>query len=820
MSLYRLKRGAYDRDLTVGASLLALLALVYITGCTSNSPNGERASTQGGTSIIEGGALAPGGNEGGALNGGEMMTPNGGADQGGADQGGADQGGADQGGADQGGGIVPECDFTETLALYGCSDSGCHAAPIQASLDLISDGFEARLVNAPSNTPGCESRVLIDSQAPAKSLILQAIGVVDPPLGTEDTCQLVMPPQGELSVDDKQCLTDWLNQVVETHGDVTPMLDFEPTPLFSAVRKVKTLVHGEVPTFEEVSAIESDPSALRGLIEEWLETDRAREKLLSFFQVSLQQRIQEEDIEQFDRLRRHRSFNAPFRAVMEESFARTALDLIERDQPFTQVATTRQWMVTTANLILLLYPDQSANQRQQRHIFTPTEADAPSTLARQVTDRTWHIPSLPGVCDVPQTDALEMLFGFGLRRYCGTPNNIRFNDTPLTQEDFTDWRMVTFSRQINASEEELIPFYDLPRLREATAITSRLPRLGFFTTSAFFNNWATNVDNQFRVVTNQTLLAALHIGFSSTEPTEPLLDEGLDAEHASEESCFGCHRQLDPMRTYFGRSFNINYQLPTNAPDEGLLFESSLTSSFAFRGVTDEGGNIGRLGSILADHPRFAPAWVQKLCLYANSTRCDESDPAFIEISTAFREGGFNFKDLIVDLFSSPLVTHLHEPESLQGKDPIISITRREHLCAILTERTGVINICESNRARNIIGLIPRDDFSRGAVDPTQPSLPSAFHYAAVENLCEAVARLSVTNSSERFPAGNTELTLPRIVSQLMGIPMDHERYEETLQVLTDHHQIALTAGLNQRDATRSVFTIACLSPDVMGIGL
>ena len=199
---------------------------------------------------------------------------------------------------------------------------------------------------------------------------------------------------------------------------------------------------------------------------------------------------------------------------------------------------------------------------------------------------------------------------------------------------------------------------------------------------------------------------------------------------------------------------------------------------------------------------------------------CDESDPAFIEISSAFREGGFNFKNLLIDLFSSPLITHLSEPESLRGKDPIISITRREHLCALLIERTGVSNICTSNRARNIIGLIPQDDFSRGAVDPTQPSLPSAFHYAAVENLCEAVARASVTNNSERFPAGNTEVTIPRIVTQLMGIPMDHERYETTLQILTDHHQIALTAGLNQRDANRSVFTIACLSPDVMGIGL
>ena len=185
-----------------------------------------------------------------------------------------------------------------------------------------------------------------------------------------------------------------------------------------------------------------------------------------------------------------------------------------------------------------MYPDQSTAQRQQTHTVTPVNADAPNRLSDQVQQRTWYVPSLPGECVISQVQALEMLFGFVPRNRCqNTDRNIRFADHPLTQADFTDWRKVTFSRQSNLSDEDQIPFYDLPRLRNATEIASRLPRLGFFTTSVFFNTWATNVDNQFRVTTNQALITMLHSTYSSTEPTEPLSDIGLDSDHANEPDC-------------------------------------------------------------------------------------------------------------------------------------------------------------------------------------------------------------------------------------------------------------------------------------------
>ena len=719
--------------------------------------------------------------------------------------------------------MIAQCEISEAMMAYGCQSMGCHAPPTRSGLNLIGEGFEEQLINAPSGIQGCEGRVLIDPQDPSKSLILQAVGAELPPQGDLDACQVLMPsPDVEVSSEHQECFRAWVHEVagrVEGPGPIDP---FEPVPVSSAVRKVKTLLNGDAPTSEEISAVAEDQSALRSLIEGWIDSDRGQEKLMSFFLLALQQEMREEDLEQFDRLRRYRSLNAPYRKVMSESFARTALDLVARNQPLTQIATTREWMVTTANLVLLLYPDQSTAQRQQQHTVTPVQADAPNSLTGQVNQRTWYVPSLPGECVISQVQALEMMFGFLPRQRCQNSggSNIRFSDHPLTEADFNDWRKVTFTRQARLSDADQVPFYDLPRLRDATEVVSRLPRLGFFTTSVFFNNWATNVDNQFRVTTNQALITMLHLTFSSSEPTEPLSDEGLDAEHSDEADCFGCHRQLDPMRVYFAKVFNVHYQRPTNVEGDELVLPANTNASFAFRNETSDGGNLGRFGQILAGHPRFASAWVQKLCLYANSTRCDESDPEFIRLTQHFIDANYDFKSLMVELFSSPLVTHLSEPTSLVGKDPIISITRRGHLCALLAERTGRNNICEVNRVRSVLGLIPQDGFARGVVDFTQPSLPSAFHYAAVENLCEAVARTVVVNNHESFPANNLEVMIPNVVSKLMGITLDDARYMPALTTLTSHHEAARNAGLNVRDASRSVFTLACLSPDVMGVGL
>ncbi len=73
---------------------------------------------------------------------------------------------------------------------------------------------------------------------------------------------------------------------------------------------------------------------------------------------------------------------------------------------------------------------------------------------------------------------------------------------------------------------------DLITLRKAKELIVDLPRVGFFTTPAFFATWPTNVNNLARVTTNQSLIVALGRSMNPESATIPLNESGLDEQHA------------------------------------------------------------------------------------------------------------------------------------------------------------------------------------------------------------------------------------------------------------------------------------------------
>lgn len=737
----------------------------------------------------------------------------------------------------------PPC-VERVLATNNCTDIGCHSPPVQAQLDLRAPGLAERLINAESSS--CQGRVLIDPNDVSRSLLLQTIGAVEPPNGADDACQIEMPPGGGLvSAGDRACLLSWVQEIAAEHRaqmPPEPPAEYEPTTIESALRKVKVLLTGAAPTAEEMADILADPDQLRVAIEEWMDTPEFEAKLTDFLLVALQQRVQQPLLtltaDQFDDFRQSGRNAIRLKKVLEESFVRTAVDIVQRNVAFDRVLVTNQWMVTTANLVLLRYLEQTFIERSQTH--TLNAADVPDTLGEQVQQHSWLAAGLQAPCDVPQTHMLSVLFGFvDARRHCvpQPDSNLRFEGV-LTEDDFEDWRLVRFRTLAQAPGEPEIPFYDVPALRAVRGaqniLVLQLPRVGFFTTPTFLGNWATNPDNQFRVTTNQSVMGALHIGFAASERTLPFdndaFDVVVDAGHAVPgTACYGCHRQLDPMRVYFARHFTTDYQRPRGdgAP---LIFDPQTTASFAFRGGRFEGGWLPRFAGGLAEHPRFPIAWAQKLCLYANSARCDESDPAFVAIVDAFQDGGHNLRTLIIDLFSSPLVTGLSQTRSWHPEGPPISITRRAHLCALLSVRISPpdvdpdvdpLDVCGLRLVKPIIGLIPQDDFSRGAVDPIQPARPSAFHFAAAESVCEAVARSVVFNNPDAvFYTDDIDGSLDRMVSRLMALPDRHPRHMPARLALQVHYDAALQAEGATLLALRSALVVACLSPDVMGVGL
>ena len=723
--------------------------------------------------------------------------------------------------------LLDGCSPQAVFERNGCNTSGCHGNDPQAGLDLRITDLAPRMAGAESQSNECRNRLLIDPNYPERSLILQVVGAEPPPAGDDDSCQIVMPPGGSpLPNDDRECLARWVHDVAEdyrTDEDV-----FQPTPLAASMQKVKTLLTGGAVTQNEitqVAAATNERQALKALFSDWAQGSQYEAKMLSFFKVALQQRLNHFERNQFNNVRIRGGMRDRVRRVLEESFPRTALDLVERGEPFHQIATTKSWMVTTANLVLLAYGDQNQAQLDQEHTVFSQPNGRSTRLRRQIQNRAWFLEREEiGECTVRQKRFLEVMFGRLRSRNCEgntfNRNSLNFEETILTENDFSDWRLVSFDYNRRHQPEELVPFYDVRRLRRASEVKTRLPRVGFFTTNAFFENWGTNEDNQFRVAVNQSLLAGLHIGFSASEQTGGVAQESVAEDHAEPgTSCNGCHQYLDPMRVYFSKAFNVRYQRHVGNGELSNVLPN-MPSGFAFRGETREGGSLNRFGRMIAEHPQFALGWVQKLCFFANSDACDANDPEFQAIVRRFRNRGFNLKNMMLDLFSSHLVTGRAAGNGAQNSAQTISITRRTHLCNLLSNRTGVDNLCEQRRIRNVIGLIPDDDFARGAVDPTMPVLPNPVFLAAAEEVCDAVARSVVNNGSERFSPRDPDQALRRIVNELMGLVGQPDRASTSLEIITEHYNDARSNGANAVGAMRSAFSLGCMSPDVTGLGL
>ncbi len=700
------------------------------------------------------------------------------------------------------------CDIQALLALpeNGCANAGCHGARFQGGLDLASPGVAQRLQGAVSQTDACKGQPLVDPTNVDNSLLLR---LIDPDRFAAAPCGVMMPLGRSTGVSPKTlaCFEAWVTELSTgglppTEPLPEPPPEFEATGPESYVNKVKTLLTGQPATTAEVARVAADQAALTSLVSEWVKTPEHGRKLLDFLPVALQQQLEGSLDAQFGRLRNPMRLS-DLRANLAESFTRTAAAIIADDRPFSEILTTRRWAVTTATLASLVFLDAPASAQRVKNHTVLSGAGTSSAATR-----TWYLPGATCTPASPIDDSklFEVMVGTA---GCKANGVYRFRDTFLTDADFADWHMVEF---VPATAAAPVPkFYDLEALRGVSKIPLKQRRQGFFTTPAFLANWETNEDNQFRVTTSQTLIVALGQAFSPADATKPARLDGLATEHAAPgTTCYGCHQFLDPMRTYFARHFSFAYKAPE--------MPSQITPSFAFRGTVQDGGTLGDFATTLAAHPDFATGWTQKLCYWANSQPCDEGDPEFKRVAASFVSHGFSFKRLVVELMSSPLVTGAVATQSARAKELFVSTTRRQHLCQLLDVRLGVENACQE--AANFAGLVPEDAFSRGSPEPVQSAVTGLFHFAAAEKLCLRLAtKLVAAGATARFPITNPEAALDSFVADLMGLEAGHTRAAKVRTVLGAHYESA-KASTNPGNALRSAFVVACLSPEVMALGL
>ena len=625
-----------------------------------------------------------------------------------------------------------------------------------------------------------------------------------------------------------------------------PPVPFKPVAVYSSLAKVKNLLTGQPPTTAELSLVTLDIGNLKGLIDVWLATPQAQAKLLVFFGNALQQSqfvyTQLQDQTSLpDFLPGATSLRASLEQNIRESFARTALDIINSGKPLTQTATTTAFMMTPALAAFYAFIDarqMGDDMKLHDSLFTTypstTVAAYPGTPqipASQSADPNspnfmhWSITgTLPGSCPTPRNWGSSSRDGFfvwailmGYVEQDNKPAGCLGQNTAaqFTATDFTTWSLVNV--RAPAASEATTEYWNVPVLRNLQTLVLHQPRVGFFTTPAFFANWGTNKDNQARVTANQTIIAALgHSIDPSTAEVAISESSAGDLAHADpSSSCYACHQSLDPLRNFFRKSYSFSYHAQTDP------VQQSAAANFAIAGVNQPGKTVADLANILVAHPLYGAAWAQKLCYYADSAPCSEDDPEFQRVVAAFASHGWDFKVLVRELFSSPLVTHAAATKTTTDRGNILAVSRYDHLCAALNARLGLTDACSHDTPTSQLAQsIPADAYSRGSEAPVVPSVPTLFYRAATEGLCWNVANRVVQNTGAKYSPTQIPAAMADFVANIMALPQNDPRATGALAILNDHYANARKAGSPALDSLRSTFTLACTSPTSTGMGL
>jgi hypothetical protein len=651
-----------------------------------------------------------------------------------------------------------------------------------------------------------------------------------------------------------------------TNADAGIIFSADPPAVY--VAKVKNILVGLPPTDDEIAQVTADPGALGALVDGWMAMPQYQDKMMVFFELAFQQtQISNAD---FTDMIPPQGLGVGGQIPLllqnlRESFARTALALVMAGRPITDAFTTRQLMMTPALMELYAFLDTrhvddnakiaDAFTKANPTLTITVEASAgPIAIADTLNPASanymhWYNPNVGKLtnypdqtCNVdpivlpPDSYAIhELLYGAVFQHRtpakvgCPTQATTAFQMAPA---DFTTWKLVTIRPPKDASEAPTA-FYDLPTLRAATELVIATPHPGFFTTPAFGANWPTNTSNQMRVTLNQTLIVATGMAVDGNDTTtmKPTTT-GIDLTHAAVGTpCFGCHQLLDPTRAMLEKTYSYYYYPQSDTTMMGLA-----NVMFAFQGVVTPLASIDDFAATLASHPAVPAAWAQKLCYWVNSSACAADDPEFQRVVAAFKSANLSWNALVRTLVTSPIVTNTVETRSTAANGEIVAVTRRDHLCAALNNRLGLVDVCgldaiATRKATSVVPLIvgglPSDGYGRGSPIPVLPNQPTLFYRAGLENICETVAGMVIDAkananqpNAKSWSSAQPDAAIADFVSTVMALTSSDARAGAATQILKSHFTQAEAQGASAADALKSTFVTACLAPSSIGIGL
>jgi hypothetical protein len=637
-----------------------------------------------------------------------------------------------------------------------------------------------------------------------------------------------------------------------------------PISAESALRKIKNVLTGLAVTDAEL-ATGKQPGGLTQLLDAWTATPEFDEKMIFFFSNAFQQSSLSIADFQFQLRKRPGAFDLPYGIYgddafpmlfknMKESFARTAVAFVAEGKPLTDLLTTKKFMMTSALKSLYLQIEapydihdisfgyNHGRRPKLEDTLNPSSPDylifgyeAPTTVSGNIRYKDECtgknlVSYYPG-----NTHLFHLLLGSVGRDSANNGDSHTGNncwEKPakpyFTAQDLSDWQMVEI-----VDGAPLMP-WELIKIRSSGGtLKSRAPRVSFFSTPAFFAVWNTNDSNGHRVTANQALLAAIGVGYTSADSSIPIPPDtaAVNGEHAVDSSeCYVCHKSLDPMRQFWGKAYDFN-----NKPGGG-----GPAPSFGFANVTESGSTLVDFGNFLKQVTdervagdslsRFGLEMTQKLCFFANSAKCEETDPEMRRVARTFQEANFDFKVLVKELFSSPLVTASEATETFAQNGVTVSITRRDQLCQALSNRLGVKDLCdislpvppnEPSAMSLLAGALPADAFSRGVAAPVTAADPTLFYRAASELLCEAIAgRLVDAQQGSLFSSSDPAAAIADMVTRVMGVPATDPKHEGAVDALSRHFAAAEDGGESATSALRSTFSAACQSPPSLALGI
>jgi len=229
-------------------------------------------------------------------------------------------------------------------------------------------------------------------------------------------------------------------------------------------------------------------------------------------------------------------------------------------------------------------------------------------------------------------------------------------------------------------------------------------------------------------------------------------------------------------------------------------------------------------------------AWTRKMHLWANSVDLDDTDPEAIRVANAFATSGYNVSTLVRELFSSPLITFAAPTQTTTKNGVTLSIARRDQLCAALSNRLGLPDVCgltttpptamQAAVAAPAV-LIPVDTYYRAFALASLPTNPDLFFRQSVEAVCTLVAQqvIDAPTGPSKYSSTAADAAITDFVTTIMALPPSDPRAAQARAILADNFAASqlpsdMGPAASASEALQGTFVLACISPGSVLVGM